>query len=492
MTSPSTPQAASPANRNGSPANRWIILANVMLGTFMSTLDGSIANVALPTIARETGSELHQVQWVLTAYLLTICATLPIIGKISDLYGRGRVYNLGFLVFVLGSALCSVSGSLGLLIASRVLQALGASCLMSNSQGIIAETFSMGGRGRALGIVGTVVSVGSMTGPGIGGILVGSLGWPSIFWINIPIGLIAFAAGWFILPRGAAKRSGEPFDYTGSLLFIAGMTSFLYTISNAEDWGWGSPATASLGLTALILLAAFVVWERRYPHPMLDLTLYRIRAFTLGTSAALLSFVALFCVNVMMPFYMQQVLHYSPQLTGYTMMAYPLTMALVAPFSGWASDKIDFRLLTTAGLGINALGFGLLNQLSTQESAWIIALHMALFGLGGGLFQSPNNSSIMGAVPKSKLGTAGGFNALVRNVGMVLGISFSVSLFTFRMGTSAASQGEAFHLVGGAAPAAVMAALHTVFWAAMGICLLALVVSSFRLMKRRETAAGPQ
>lgn len=459
--------------------NRWIVLANLLVGTFMSTLDGSIANVALPNIASDLQTPVHVVQWVLTSYLLTICATLPIMGKISDLFGRSRVYNAGFLLFALGSALCALSGTLSLLIVSRVLQAIGASCLMTNSQAIVAEIFPKEERGRALGIVGTVVSLGSLTGPGIGGILVGSLGWPSIFWINVPIGIIGFLAGCFLLPKNKTQANLEPFDYTGSALFMVGMVSFLYVLSNAQDWGWGTSATLLGGVFACVVLAAFYWWERRTANPMLDFSLYRIRAFTIGNMAALLSFMALFCINVMLPFYMQNVLHFSPEKTGYVMMIQPLTMAVIAPLSGWLSDRIGPNLLTTSGLFINALGFVLLNTLTQNESAWLIGLHLMLFGIGGGLFQSPNNASIMGAAPRPKLGTAGSLNALVRNIGMVMGISLSVSVYATRLGQ-----------LGGAGPQEVIGALHTVYWLAAGICLAALLISSLRLRKRKPSPAA--
>ncbi|WP_438447244.1 MFS transporter [Gorillibacterium sp. sgz5001074] len=472
------PHSSKPQESLGSAAaNKWLILANLCIGTFMSTLDGSIANVALPTISTTVHAPVHDVQWVLTSYLLTICATLPIMGKLSDLLGRSRVYNFGFLLFAAGSALCAWSGTLPLLILSRIIQALGASCLMTNSQAIVAEVFTSGDRGRALGIVGTMVSVGSLTGPGIGGVLVDHYGWPSIFWINVPIGLIGFAAGLFILPKDRAAGRREPFDVAGSILFMAGIVSLLYTLSNAQDWGWSS-ASSVTGLTAAgLLLVVFYLWERRLAHPMLDFGLYRIRAFATGNVAALLSFVALFCINVMMPFYMEDVLGFSPEITGYTMMMNPLAMAIVAPLSGWLSDRIGPNLLTTAGLAVNALGFALLNTLGAGASAWQVGAHLVLFGIGGGLFQSPNNSSVMGSVPKPKLGIAGGLNALVRNVGMVTGIALSVSIYSTRL----SQLGGGSRMAPGVSADLVISALHAVFWTAAGICVLALLVSVRRM-----------
>lgn len=469
---------ADPKNKN-----KWLILANVSLGTFMSTLDASIANVALPSISAEMNTPLHQVQWVLTAYLLAICAMLPIVGNLSDRWGRSRVYNYGFLIFMLGSIGCALSSSLSFLIFSRIIQAVGASCLMSNSQAIVAEVFSSQ-RGKAMGIVGTVVSVGSLTGPGIGGVLVQHLGWGSIFWINVPIGILAFIAGLFILPKDQIKKDQKAFDYVGSFLFAFGMVSFLYTFSNAGDWGWNTPRVYAYFFISACILVGFFFWERKVKFPMLDLSLYRIPAFAIGNLTALLSFISLFCTNVMMPFYMQNVLQFTPSVTGYTMMAYPLTMALVAPLSGGLSDKIGSSVLTTCGLAINAIGFVLLNTLTLEVTPWVIAWHLMLFGLGAGMFQSPNNASIMGSVPKLKLGTAGGLNALVRNIGMVLGVSISVSLFSYRFNDLTNGTGSMLNMDPHHAMQAV-SSLHFVFWIATGICIIGALLSSLRL-KRKE------
>lgn len=458
---------------------KWLILANVSLGTFMATLDGSITNVALPSISHALTVPLNIVQWVITAYLLTIAALLPIVGKLSDSLGRGRLYQAGFLTFVVGSIFCGLSGSIWMLIVGRIIQAAGAALLMGNSQAIVASTFSKAERGRSLGITGTVVSLGSLTGPAVGGMLVGSLGWESIFWVNVPIGLLAFLAGIWILPKEKLEQVSEPFDYTGSLLYMVGIVVFLYVLSNVQVWGWSSIWTIAGLVGAIGLLIGFYKRETSISFPMLDFSLYRIRTFRVGSLAALLSFISLFCITVMMPFYMQNVLDYSPHIIGYVMMANPLVMALVAPLSGWLSDRIGPFFLTTGGLLLNAVSFAMLTTLGTKELPWQIALHLALFGLGTGMFQSPNNASVLGAVPPIQLGRAGGLNALVRNLGMVLGTTFSVSLFSFQFHRLAGS-GERFMIQGEAYSATFIAALHSVFGAAAVICLFGAFASARR------------
>lgn len=455
--------------------NPWLVLANVSVGTFMATLDTSIANVALPTLSDALHTPVHLAQWVLTAYLLTICAMLPIVGKLADQVGRSRVYNYGFLLFAIGSALCGWSGTLGALIASRVIQALGAACLMGNSQAIVAGIFRPEQRGRAIGTIGMVVSLGSLTGPGVGGILVAEWGWPSIFWVNVPIGVIGFLAGLVLLPQDGVREEKPAFDYIGSVLFIVGIVAFLYAVSNGQDWGWGSPVTLLTLAGALLVLVLFYRYERRVPYPMLDFELYRIRAFAIGSVSVLLAFIALFCMAVLMPFYLEDVLLLSTRQTGYLMMVYPVAMAVVSPLSGWLSDRMGSRTLTMTGLALNALGFGLLQTLTVHTSLMLLTPILAIFWIGTGLFQSPNNSSILGAVPREKLGVAGSLNALVRNLGMMLGTALAISLFSSRLShfggflSGTPEQAEA-----------VLAALHPVFWTAMGICLVTLFIASLR------------
>ena len=457
---------------------KWWVLANISVGTFMSTLDGSIANVALPTISQNLHVALHMVQWVVTAYLLTISAVLPLVGRLADMWGRGRLYNIGFLVFALGSAMCSLSPSIGALIAFRILQALGAALLMANSQALVVTTFPPEQRGRAFGITGSMVSLGMLTGPSIGGILIGYLGWQSIFWVNIPIGIAGFVLGLFLLPKHKGSGSAKDFDYAGSVLFIVGIVGLLYTISNGETWAWGSAKTVVGLILATVILIAFGFRERLARSPMIDFSLYRNWTLSTASLAAILTFVSLFSITTLMPFYLEDVLHASPQLTGLTMMANPLAMAVVAPLSGWMSDKIGPYILTTGGLLLNALGFVLLNLLSPSVAIWVVGFHLAIFGVGQGMFQSPNNSSIMAAAPRSKVGLVGGLNALIRNIGMVIGISLSVSAFSIRLHTIT---GKVFAGVPANLSTGVfMSALHTVFWIAAGICVAGAVSSGLR------------
>lgn len=458
----------------GSTRYRWFILANVSIGTFMSTLDSSIVNVALPTMSSQLHAELTALQWVVSAYLLTISSLLPIFGRAADLFGRKRVYSLGFIVFTLGSLFCGLSTNLWILVAMRIFQAIGASMLMSNSAAIITAAFPPQERGRALGMTGTVVALGSLTGPAVGGLLLGATNWRAIFFINIPIGILGYLAARIILPEDRAQGRRERFDFRGAVLFTLGMISLLFAFSNGQDWGWGTtPILLGLG-AGIILLASFFFTELRVSSPMIDLSLFKNRPFLAGNLSGLLSFVAGFSNTMLMPFYLQHILNYTSTQVGLLMTSFPLVMAVVAPISGHISDKIGPMKLTTGGLIITGLGFLYLSTVSPNASAWQVLPGPLLNGLGAGMFNSPNNSSVMSSVPPAKLGIAGGINALVRNVGMVLGIAFSVSLFENRQAAYLATVGQPDALE---RTLAFMSAYHSVMLAAAGIAFVAAVVS---------------
>jgi len=454
-----------------SPNYRWYVLATVAIGTFMATLDSSIVNVALPTISSQFHSDLSTLQWVVSAYLLTITSLLPVFGRIADMFGRKRVFALGFIIFTLGSVLCGFAQNIWFLVGTRVLQAVGASMLMSNSAAIITAIFPPKERGRALGLTGTVVALGSLTGPALGGIIIGLTSWRSIFFINLPIGIIGYVAVLLILPSDVPNKDKESFDFMGAFSFTFGMICVLLGITNGEAWGWSSlPVLLSLvlGITSLVF---FVMTERKVQHPMIDLSLFRNRPFLIGNLSGGLSFVAMFANTMLLPFYLQGILNYKPSQVGLMLMVFPMVMAIVAPVSGLASDKFGPMILTTSGLLITALGLFYFSTLPTTASFIQIIPGPILMGLGAGMFQSPNNSSVMSSVPPQKLSIAGGINSLVRNLGMVIGIALSVSLFEVWGGVTLPQLGQV---------EGFMSAYHSVMLVAVGIALLAAAISYSR------------
>jgi EmrB/QacA subfamily drug resistance transporter len=272
--------------------------------------------------------------------------------------------------------------------------------------------------------------LGLMVGPALGGWLAKAFGWRWIFYINVPIGAIALALGAFAIQDDRPEGAGEPFDFRGALLFTAGLVALLIALNQGHSWGWVSAPTLLLFAVAAILLAVFVVVERRRSAPMLDLSLFRSRVFSAATVSALLNYVCVYSIIFLLPFLLIQGRGLDTQQAGLVLTAQPLVMAIVAPISGTLSDRIGSRLLSTLGMLILAAGLVLLALLAPHASLWAIAGALAFVGLGVGIFVSPNNSALMGAAPRHRQGIASGVLATARNVGMVLGIGFAGAIFT--------------------------------------------------------------
>lgn len=423
-------------------ANPWLIFSVTAMGTFMATLDSSIVNVALPEITAKLGADISVTQWVVTAYLLVISSLLPVFGRAGDMYGQRRIYTTGVSVFTMASILCGYSASIWMLVTSRILQAIGASMMMANGPAIIVLTFKPQERGRAIGTMGTVVAMGAVVGPALGGLLVGSFGWGSIFFVNIPVGIACFIAGRIILPKGVHKD--ETFDFAGSFLFAAGICLLLLAMNHGGSWGWTSPATLTSLTAGIISAAAFVMIETRIKHPMLDLSMFRIWPFTAGNLTGLFSFIAMSCNVILLPFYLTTVHHLTPSQIGLIITPFPLAMGLVAPVSGHLSDRISRVKLTTAGLGIVTVALFFISRFNAETGIASVACMQAMMGVGNGLFQSPNNNSVISSVPREKTGVAGGIGALMRNIGMVTGTAMSVTIFQSVRKSSSASGITAF------------------------------------------------
>lgn len=463
--------------------HRWLILMNTSVSIFMATLDGSIVNIALPVMSEKMSVNIGSIQWVVTSYLLAISTLLLIWGKIADLYGKKKIFAVGFIVFTLGSFLCGISVNLGMLIFSRVIQAIGASSMMALSQGIITSTFPPNERGKALGISGTMVAIGSLTGPSLGGLLVGNAGWHSIFLINIPIGIIGTILTFKIIPELHETPSSKGFDYKGSIMFVSFILLLFMGLLFLQEGTISAGIFLLMLLSSVIILFLLIKYEQKSQNPLINLSMFKIKAFSTGLGSAYLSFIALNATLLFMPFYLMHVLKYSPFTSGLLISAFPLATGFVAPVSGWLSDKITYKPLTVIGLLLNTVMLFKLSTLSASSSKAEIIILMALLGVGSAIFQSPNNSSIMGSVPRNQLGIAGGINALFRNLGMVSGTAFSVLIFTFatkidinNLSDSNSSSGAGTFLTD-----TFMKGFRIVFVFAAISCLAAFIISLTRL-----------
>ncbi|ANS74291.1 multidrug MFS transporter [Paenibacillus yonginensis] len=461
---------------------RWIILIVMNLFTFMSTLDGSIVNIALPVISKTLNLPVAQTEWVVTSYLMTICAAILFFGKLGDIIGKIKIFKIGMVIFIIGSALCGLSHSLPFLIASRLIQAVGASMTMANSQGIVTDIFPSTERGRALGLVGTFVSLGSIAGPSLGGVIVSALGWEYIFWVNLPIGILAFIFGVRVLPKDYTKLKVK-IDSQGSLLFTLFILALFSGLLLGQQYGYGDTRIVAALILAVVSLGVFLWVESRKENPLLQLTMFKNPLFSLSITCGFLVFVGNFCYNIIAPFYAQSILNLSPFHAGFLLMLFPIMMVIVAPLSGALSDKIGSELLTFAGLVVTVIAQVGLANLHEGSPIPLVGLWIAMLGFGNGVFQSPNNSLVMSRIPKTQLGIAGSINSLIRNVGMVVGITVATTTLFGVMSS------EAGHRVTGLIPGQpdiFIAGMHVVFMTSACISTAAALLTGFRLWSSRR------
>jgi len=393
----------------------------------MSALDASIVNVALPTMSEKLGVTLAGIAWVVSIYLIVISALIIFFGKIADLTGKTRIFNFSIILFTVGSLICGIADTFPVLLIARGIQAIGAAAGMSIHQGIIAEVFDNTERGRAFGTSGLVVALGNMAGPALGGLIVAFLHWHYIFLINIPIGIIVFILGKKYLPKDSKKLVNKShLDGLGFSLFAVTMVLLFTAISKGEVVGYGDLPIILLFIASAVSVILFLIREKKTETPMLDLNIFKNKLFSLSIFCALISFFVISSGTIIFPYYLQNLLGMSPAIAGLIILASPVVLMIAAPISGYASDKIGSEILTFIGLLITAISLFLMGLLWNQNTAiFVIILLIGMMSLGSGMFQSPNIALIMSTVPKDKMGIAGSINGLVRNVGMVLGVSLS-------------------------------------------------------------------
>jgi EmrB/QacA subfamily drug resistance transporter len=462
-------------------AYKWSVMLVAGSGIYMVTLDSGIVNVALPVLTAEFHAALNTAQWVILGYLLCITALLLPAGRLADMLGRKRVFLTGFLLFAGSSALCGLAPSIGWLVAARVLQGIGGALVQANSPALVTQAFPSSERGRALGIVSAIVSVGLLSGPMVGGLITQYLGWRWAFYVNVPISIVATAVGVRLL-RPSLRQPGQRFDIAGAALFLLAVVALLLMLTTGPSQGWRSPRTLALAALALAGIGAFLGVERRVDQPMLDLTLFANQGFRAAALAAFLNFLALAQVILLMPFYLQRVIGLPVSQAGILMAAIPATNMFVAPFSGTLSDRLGSRMIASLGLVIECIGFLLLLTLRRSEPAVLVAARLVLLGFGLGLFNSPKSSALFGSVPRTRLGVVGGMQALTRNLGQSLGQAVAGALWTAVLGAlaghtiaTAVAAGNADAL-SQAVPAA-LTAFRINFGLSLGLAIVALLVS---------------
>ena len=466
---------------------RWLALLGVGMGVLMGTIDGSIVNIALPTLVRELHASFATVQWVVLSYLLVITALLPSAARLGDIAGKKRMYMVGLAVFTFGSLLCGLAPDGPWLIGFRALQGLGAVLVTALGAAIVTEVFPPQERGRALGVIGAVVSVGVALGPSLGGVLIGSAGWRSIFLVNIPIGIIAVFVVSRFVPESRRGAAGQRFDFAGAAIMAAALICFALALTLGQGWGFTDARSLGLLAAAAVGLAAFLVVETRVAQPMIDLRMFRNGLFSLNLLTGLITFVMIAGNGLVLPFFLENVKGYSTLQTGLLLAVIPAIMVIVSPISGTLSDRFGPRPIIVAGLLLMTAGLLFAGTLTSDVSAIGYLLRVSLIGIGFGVFQSPNNSAIMGAAPRSQLGVASGLLALSRTLGQTAGITLMGALFAGLAIAAGASD------LSSAPAAAVVFAAQGTFHVAAALSAVAVLLAGLSYVRGRSAPSpvGP-
>jgi EmrB/QacA subfamily drug resistance transporter len=390
----------------------------------MASLDRNIVLIALPTIALDLHTSFFTLVWIVLVYWLVTASVLLNFGRLSDMFGRVKLYNMGFALFTLGSGLCSISQTGEQLILFRIIQALGAAFLFSNSAAIITDTFAENERAKALGLNQTSIVVGSVIGLVLGGFLTSYLGWRSIFWVNLPIGIFATIWSYAKLRELGVIRK-EKIDWLGNTTFAGGLSMILLGLTLAT-FKIINPYEISLSIIGgFSLLVLFIITEKKVSRPMFDLSLFKIRLFTGGNIAIFLNALARGSFTLIMSFYLQgPSMKLSSLDAGIYLIPVSIALAVFAPVSGWLYDKYKLRFFTSAGLLVSALGFFILTRIGVTISFYEVVMPLVMIGAGMGIFASPNRASIMTSVPSSRRGVSAGISTTF----VMIGNSFSIGL----------------------------------------------------------------
>ncbi|MCY0898575.1 MAG: DHA2 family efflux MFS transporter permease subunit [Firmicutes bacterium] len=471
-----------PATRFTSRPNYiWYVVGTVCIGAFMAAVDASIVNVAIPDLAHYYNASASITGWVLIAYLLTLATLLTLFGRLADMLGRRPLYTFGFLVFIIGSAACGAAPSLVFLIVSRVFQAAGAAMLQANSVAIITATVPSNVRGRAIGFQGSAQAIGLSVGPAVGGALIALFGWRAIFYVNVPVGIIGTLMAAMILPKDKLTQTSTTFDWWGALLFSPALVAVMLAVTIAPHVGWLSGEVIGLFAGTVVLLWLFILREKRFRAPLVDVRLFQIKIFTMGNVTGLLSYLVMFGVLFLMPFFFEKVGRFPSAIVGLLLTAVPIGMTVVSPQAGGLADRYGSRFLTTLGMATSGIGATLLAvMMAIHANLVLVVVGLLLVGAGLGMFTPPNNSSVMGSLPSARLGVGGGILNMARSLGMAFGTAVSSTLMA---GFLAAYGGR---MTGG--PRAAW--IPTMRYSLLVLAALAFVAAVLSLLKTGEEAVG--
>jgi EmrB/QacA subfamily drug resistance transporter len=459
---------------------KWRVLSNTTVATLMSAIDANIVLISLPTIGRElAGTSATILLWILLGYSLLTAVVLLNFGRLSDMFGRVRLYVLGFAVFTVGSLVCGFSQTGIELVTFRLVQAVGAGFLFSNSAAIITDAFPPNERGRALGINQVSIVVGAVSGLVLGGIITSTIGWRWIFFVNVPIGLLATIRARIDLHEIARPEAKPRIDWVGNILFAGGLTVLLLGVTLGALGEMSEPTAIASVAAGLAMIGVFLWVEAHESSPMLDLSLFRNRAFTMSALSMLLNALARGAFTFILVFYLQGPPRYlSPFTAGLFLIPVSASLATCGPISGWLSDRHGPRPFLIVGLLTSAIGFLWLATIGPDDSFWALTPPLILVGAGMGLFASPNRASMMTAVPPARRGVASGIGTTFINTGTTISLGLTLIIMSSVLSRSAIQSiflGSANPAVPFPAAAGFLSAIHLIFLISAGLLFAALV-----------------
>jgi EmrB/QacA subfamily drug resistance transporter len=409
---------------------KWVTLTVTTVGTFMASLDASIVVIGLPTVLQDLNATIVHGIWIITGYRLMMVMLLVLLGRMADMYGRVRLYNIGFAVFTVGSLCCGLSRSGEQLVIFRLLQGTGAALLTANSAAIITDAFPKSELGTGLGTNMMATSLGSIAGYTLSGVMITLFGWRSIFLVNVPVGVFGTLWAYRRLKEVSIRSKGEKFDYAGSSLYCIALSVVLCVLTIGDPTSLGNLAILVGGF---VLFGVVIVVERRQKYPMLDLSLFKIRLFAAGNLTSFLNSVAFSCGPFLRSLYLQLVMGYSAFKAGMMLIPMTIVVLVLSPISGRLSDKYGSRVLSSIGLAVNASALIWFSRLNEKSSYIAILISLTLFGVGRALFASPNSSSVMSSVPAERRGVANGVRMTLNMTGSVISIPLSLLLMSLVM-----------------------------------------------------------
>ena len=479
-----------------SPHYKWFAFTAMAVGIFASVVDHGSVGVALPTVATYFGTDIPSVQWLVIGFAMTVIALLLPMGRLADLIGAKRVFIMGSLVVIVGSIIAGTSVGLGVLIMARIVMGAGAAMTQGTGMAIIIGAFPPSERGKAMGLIMTMVGTGAVAGPAMGGFLVDAFGWRSVFFATLPMVAISILLSLAILTNTQQNRpvrgpGHAGFDWLGAFLSSSALLALLLGITNAHRTGWTSPPILGAAAAFMVLLAGFIWWELRIANPMLNLRFFRRRNFFLGVSANYLMFIGSSAVLFMTPFYLQNVLGYSPSVAGLCVVPGALCMAILGPVSGRLSDRYGWRKFTVAGLALSTTGIAILSQATADSSLLHVVPALMLTSSGMGTFYSANSSSILSAVERENHGVISALVNLIRNAGNVVSVAVATAIVTATMGSMGYEPNldAVRHGTASGVGAAFTVGMRYAFYTMMGSLLVALFLSA--LPTHREGQAVP-